>query len=100
MAAETPKDEPAPVPAQSDGDAKGSTAEVEAEVAADEPLAEPNKVLDALVARDAALAVPVSPPSVVTASRPRSAATEWGAAIVLMILFAFICVAFMSFFRG
>ncbi len=100
MPLETPKDAPAPVPAQSGGDAKQSTAEVEAGVAVEEPVAarDADDVLDALVVHDSVLAVP--PPPVRRPAPPASAAREWGAAIVVMILFAVICVAFMSFFRG
>ena len=107
MAPETPNDpllaEGAPLPSAADGDAKAPTAEITAELRAevdgDTAVSAPNPVLDALVARDAAAAAaearPAAPPA-----QPTTPAQEWGAAVVLMILFMFICVAAMSFFRG
>jgi hypothetical protein len=95
----------APVPDALDGDARDATAEVSAEVQAevdgDVVRSAPNPVLDLLVARDAALA-PAPPPAPASAA-PEKRTTplqEWGVAVALMILFGFICVAFMSFFRG
>ena len=76
MTPEPPNDPPpgagAPVPAAADGDPKDATAEVAASVALEE----------------------ADPPVKTTPAQ------EWGAAIVLMILFMFICVAAVSFFRG
>ncbi len=113
MTPEPPNDPPpgagAPVPAAADGDPKDATAEVAASVALEEadpevPVSRPNPALDALVARDEAAAAmaqeerdarPKADPPVKT-----TPAQEWGAAIVLMILFMFICVAAVSFFRG
>jgi hypothetical protein len=92
MASEPPKDEPT---------AEVTTAAaVTSEAGEDAAPSAPNEVLDALVARDAALAAEMAPRPASAPSKPSTPAQEWGVAIVLMIVFGFICVAFMSFFRG
>ncbi|MDB4945532.1 MAG: hypothetical protein JWP97_5066 [Labilithrix sp.] len=106
MASQPP---PGPVPAPPDalGDAQpqGPAAlAVPAEVPAlDEVIVvKPNDALDVLVARDAALAaehgsaeLPAGPPP------PKATpAQEWGAAVVLMVIFLILSLAAVSFFRG
>lgn len=92
----------APLPAPLDGDPSSVTAGVEAEVhASDEFISAPNPALDMLVARDAAAVAAVDGKR--AKANPLVKTTpgqEWGAAIVLIILFMFICAAAISFFRG
>lgn len=104
-----PRSTGAPVPDPVDGDPKGATAAVAASVAVEQndpdvAISRPNPALDALVARDAAAAAAAQEEH---DARPKAdpppkttRAQEWGVAVVLMILFMFICVAAVSFFRG
>lgn len=94
--------EEAPLPEPPDGNPSAATAGIEAEVRpSDAVVSAPNPALDMLVARDAAAAATLEetrgkadPPLKTTPAQ------EWGAAIVLMIVFLFICAAAVSFFRG
>lgn len=55
---------------------------------------------DAAVAAEPVVAGPADPLAPAAAVEPPSPAKEWATAVVLMILFAFICAAFVSFWRG
>ena len=93
----------APEPAAPDGDAKDPTAEVVADAFVDDVVVEKqNDALDALVARDRELVASEVTQATEQALPAKKAtkAQEWTAAIVLMVIFAAVCLALMTFFAS
>jgi hypothetical protein len=106
MAEERTNDAPAPAEdAALANDAPAEVALLPAEDTALAPVApsavaEPEPVPEPVPAPEPE-PVPVPAPAPAPApAEPVSPAKEWGAAIVLMIVFALMCASFLSYFRG
>ena len=94
MASDPPKDEPADLPLVAGVDVASALVEMDKRVAAAAVEAAIAGEVRSTEVVEAAPAAPAEPPE------PVSPAKEWGAAVVLMIVFAFICATFISMLRS
>jgi hypothetical protein len=96
MPSEPPQDSPQDAPVVARPPAEAAKAEPIAPVAPTDVAL----VDAAAVAAEPVASAPADPIAPVKPAEPASPAKEWATAVVVMIVFAFICAAFISVWRG